>query len=246
MSAPALGPICPGDKSILDYACTHMTSGLEWPAFDTGWIAGRKVIAPERVKVYDATSSSQGGDAFYCEGDSKIKYWVAHIGKVPAQGSVFAKGAVLSTISPNHPRPHVHLALDARKLLGGKHLESGELYSFGAPTIGQQLNAASPSPEPPKEDSVYPWLDEWIEWDLQGKYWDPPQPRPAAVPKDVPDDAWPMRNTVAEMLKRQGAHKCWQEWMDWKDAGEPSGKRPGCAPQSIPEEWHEARKRATA
>ena len=245
MTVPNLGPICPGDKSILDYVCTHMTTGLEWPAFDTGWIAGRAVIAPEKLTVTDATSSSQGGDAYYAEGVSKLGYWVAHIGAVPTQGRVFAKGAKMTTISPNHPRPHVHLAVDARKLLG-HHLESGEGYSFGAPTIGQQLAGANGQTPPPKEEDVYPWLDEWIEWDLQGQFWDPPQPRPKSIPKDVPDDAWPMRNTVADMLKRQGAHKCWQEWMGWKDAGEPSSQRPQCAPKTIPEEWHEARKRELA
>jgi len=139
---PPLGPIVQGGKSILLEDCTHLTSGLGWPAFDAGFKVGLAVVAPEACVVDDDTSSSQGGDAFYVKGVSGIRYWVAHITAVPRLGTAFRKGQKMTTISADHPRPHVHLAVDARALLGGKHLESHTNYTHGAPTIGQQLAKA--------------------------------------------------------------------------------------------------------
>lgn len=143
-----LGPIIKGGKSILLHDCTHLTGGLGWPAFDdaptfTAADAGHPVLAPEDGFVDDNTSGAQGGDAFYFTGKSGIRYWVGHIAKVPAQGTRFAKGAVMTTISGDHARPHVHLGVDARKVLGGKHLVSHTNYTHGAPLIGVQLKAAS-------------------------------------------------------------------------------------------------------
>lgn len=140
-SVPALGPIVAGGASVLAQDCTHFTSGLDWPAFDDGWAAGKAVIAPEDGVVDDNTSGAQGGDAFYFQGDSGIRYWIGHITRVPAQGTRFAKGAAMTTISSDHPRPHVHLGLDVRKLTGGRHLISHTNYTHGAPTIGEQLRA---------------------------------------------------------------------------------------------------------
>ena len=135
---PNLGPIVQDGKSILLQDCTHITDGLGWPAFDDGFQAGRAVIAPEACVVDDNTSSAQGGDAFYITGSSGIRYWVGHITSVPALNKRFAKGARMTTISADHPRPHVHLGVDARKLLG-HHLISHTDYTHGAPTIGAQL-----------------------------------------------------------------------------------------------------------
>lgn len=144
---PALGPIRAGGKSVLLHDCTHVTSGLGWPAFDDdvdfdGNADNLAVLAPESGYVDDATSGAQGGDAFYFRGDSGIRYWVGHITTVPRQGTRFSKGAVMTRVSPDHKVPHVHLALDARKLLKGKHLVSHTNYTHGAPKIGVQLKAA--------------------------------------------------------------------------------------------------------
>ena len=136
---PRLGPIVQGGASVLAQDCTHITSGLGWPAFDDGFRVGRPVIAPESGVVDDNTSGAAGGDAFYFRGDSGIRYWIGHITKVPAQGTRFAKGATMTTISADHPRPHVHLGIDVRKLTGGKHLISHTNYTHGAPKIGEQL-----------------------------------------------------------------------------------------------------------
>lgn len=138
---PNLGPIVAGGVPLLDQDCTHLTSGLGWPALDDGFKIGRAVVAPEACVVTDNTSSAQGGDAFYVRGASGIDYWVAHITTVPALGARFAKGATMTRISADHPRPHVHVGIDARALIG-KHLESHTNYTHGAPTIGAQLTKA--------------------------------------------------------------------------------------------------------
>lgn len=140
---PLLGPIVKDGKSVLLQDCTHITDGLGWPAFDDGFRVGLAVVAPESGVVDDNTSSAQGGEAFYFRGDSGIRYWVGHIAEVPAQGRRFKKGEVMTHISRDHPRPHVHLGIDARKLLGGKHLESHTNYTHGATPIGVQLTKAT-------------------------------------------------------------------------------------------------------
>lgn len=138
---PNLGPIVAGGTPLLLQDCTHLTSGLQWPALDDGFAVGRAVVAPEACVVYDNTSSAQGGDAFYVRGASGIDYWVAHITTVPALGAKFAKGATMTRISADHPRPHVHLGIDARPLIG-KHLVAHTNYTHGAPKIGVQLTRA--------------------------------------------------------------------------------------------------------
>jgi len=138
---PNLGPIVADGVSILKQDCTHLTSALKWPAFDDGFRIGRAVIAPEDCEVDDDTSDSQGGDAFYIKGVSTIRYWVAHITVVPKLHTKFKKGQVMTKISSDHPRPHVHLAIDTRPLIG-HHLISHDDYTHGAPLIGVQLNKA--------------------------------------------------------------------------------------------------------
>lgn len=139
---PLLGPIVKDGKSVLLQDCTHITDGLGWPAFDDGFRVGLAIVAPEAGYVDDNTSSAQGGNAFYFTGNSGIRYWIGHIAEVPKLNQRFKKGEVMTHISADHPRPHVHLGLDARKLLHGKHLESHTNYTHGAPLIGAQLAKA--------------------------------------------------------------------------------------------------------
>lgn len=143
---PELGPIIDGGKSVLLHDCTHLTSGLEWPAFDDAKFfdkrdVGRAVLAPEDCVVDDNTSGAAGGDAFYITGASGLRYWVGHISTVPKLGAKFKKGATMTEISSEHSRPHVHLGIDARPLIG-HHLISHDDYTHGAPTVGAQLEAA--------------------------------------------------------------------------------------------------------
>lgn len=143
---PKLGPVTENGLAMLLFAPTHMTSGVGFPAFDTGFgQAGRWVIAPEAI-VVTRDSSAQGGDAFYATGASGIKYWVGHIARAPAVGTKLRKGQRISTIAAipaSQGGPHTHWGIDARPLIG-THLAwgangNGPPYTYGAPTIGAQL-----------------------------------------------------------------------------------------------------------
>jgi hypothetical protein len=145
---PKLGPVTENGLSMLLMAPTHITSGVGYPAFDTGFgHAGRWVIAPEAMTV-TRDSGAQGGDAFYAAGASGLFYWVGHIDRAPAVNTKFRKGqriARIANISPAQGGPHTHWGIDARRLIG-KHLEwgrngDGPPYTYGAPTIGAQLTA---------------------------------------------------------------------------------------------------------
>lgn len=147
---PYLGPVIPGGKPILLESPTHNTDGLyrrtgsQYPAFDFGWHAGLKVLAPEGWEV-TRQSSAQGADAFYATGDSGLRYWLGHIVKAPATGQRFTKGQTVATIASIPGVDHGHLGIDARPLIGhdmtwGKPV--GRDYTFGGPTIGQQLTRA--------------------------------------------------------------------------------------------------------
>lgn len=147
---PNLGPVIPGGKPILLEAPTHNTDGLvartgsEYPAFDFGWRAGLEVLAPEPLEV-TRQSSAQGADAFYAVGESTLGYWLGHIVSAPATGRRFARGAVVARIAAIPGIDHGHLGIDARPLIGhdmtwGKPV--GRDYTFGGPTIGQQLTKA--------------------------------------------------------------------------------------------------------
>lgn len=138
---PDLGPIYRGGRSLLLQDLTHETDGVPgYPAFDDGWKAGRAVIAPERLTVTQQ-SGSQGGDAFYAQGDSSIEYWIGHVVRAPATGTRFRKGTTLSTIASipySDGGPHVHTGINARPLIGHELLHHTD-YSHGAPTVGEQL-----------------------------------------------------------------------------------------------------------
>lgn len=158
---PNLGPIVLGDKSLLLWVPTHNTDGIfghpnahhdgksYYPAFDSAFGGtGRKVIAPESLTIA-GQSSADGADAFYATGVSGLKYWVGHVVSSPATGRKFLKGEVISTIAriaASDGGPHLHWGIDARPLIGrdfkwGRN-GNGPDYTFGSPTIGQQLAAA--------------------------------------------------------------------------------------------------------
>lgn len=154
---PALGPVIPGGKSILLEAPTHETDGVfdspnvpkrnggngsHYPAFDYGWDAGVKILAPEDL-IITGQSSAMGADAFYALGDSQLAYWFGHLTRSPATNTRFHKGQVMSTIAAIPGADHGHLGIDARKLTG-KDLKWGKRgngpdYTYGSPTIGRQL-----------------------------------------------------------------------------------------------------------
>lgn len=143
---PQLGPIYRGAYavSVMQHSLTHRTSGIDYfPAFDDGWVAGRDVIAPEPVEVYEQ-SSSAGGDAFFCRGESKMKYWFGHLAVAPSNGRDFAKGEKMGDIAwlPYHlGSSHVHCGIDARSLIGHELIHRTD-YRPGSPTVGIQLREA--------------------------------------------------------------------------------------------------------
>ena len=137
---PVLGPIVSGGSSVLDMRLTHDTDGIPgYPAFDDGWIAGRLVVAPEKLTVTEQ-SGAQGGDAFFCRGASGMRMWVGHVLSAPPTGRTFERGEAMATLAnlPSYQGgPHVHLGLNARAL-------GVELHATGygpGPTVGEQLRA---------------------------------------------------------------------------------------------------------
>lgn len=136
---PDLGPVYRGGRSILSQDLTHETDGIPgYPAFDDGWVAGRAVIAPERLEV-SGQSSAQEGDAFYAQGESSILYWFGHVVAAPATGRSFRKGETVATIARTST-PHVHTGINAAPLIGHQLAHHTD-YTHGAPTVGEQLGA---------------------------------------------------------------------------------------------------------
>ena len=135
---PWLGPAVAGGVPVSDHRLTHVTDGIAgYPAYDDGWIAGRLVLAPENLVVTEQ-SGSQGGDAFYAQGDSRIRHWFGHVLYAPATGKRFLRGQAMTSIA-NIPQyqggPHLHHGLNAREL--GVELRATGY--GGGPTVNEQL-----------------------------------------------------------------------------------------------------------
>lgn len=155
---PNLGPIIVGGKPVLLESPTHNTDGLldspnvptgngsEFPAFDFGWKAGLSIIAWETFEVM-GQSSAMGADAFYGLGiESRMPFWLGHITSSPGDGQVVKRGQAFTKIAAIPGADHGHLGIDARPLIGrdlrwGRN-GTGPDYTFGSPTIGQQLTKA--------------------------------------------------------------------------------------------------------
>lgn len=139
---PDLGPMEKGGASLLDFALSHATSGISlFPATDTVWTPGCTIIAPEKMEVYKASSSSPG-DACYLEGVSGIRYWMGHMVSAPVVGKVISKGGTIGKVGQfSGYTPHLHCGVNVEKLWGsGKQLKHGTNYSVsGIPTIRKQF-----------------------------------------------------------------------------------------------------------
>lgn len=142
---PDLGKLTQGGNDLLGLRLTHQSSGFPnpghpdsvFPAIDAGWITGLDVYAVENMRVTEG-SSANVGDAFYAMGESRIEYWYGHLASAPAVGKTFRKGDKVGDISPHPNGAHVHMGMNAKRLIG-KDLVYG--YSHGVPTVGQQLHA---------------------------------------------------------------------------------------------------------
>jgi hypothetical protein len=138
---PWLGPIVAGGLEVSRHKLTHVTDGIPgYPAFDDGWIPGRRVVAPEPLEITEQ-SGAQGGDAFYAVGESGMRYWIGHVVDAPSTGRKFGRAATVATIAnlPSYQGgPHVHLGLNALAL--GVELQATG-YGSG-PSVDDQLRGA--------------------------------------------------------------------------------------------------------
>jgi len=150
--APAwtqIGPVHARGRSVLDQDLTHATSGIPlYPAFDDAFREGLSIIAPEplTVTVNPRTgagfSSSNPGRAFYCIGQSRIRYWFGHLDRNHPPGITFRKGQLIGKTCRNTVGggPHVHVGVNVELLWGaGQQLEHKTSYQHGAPTVRTQL-----------------------------------------------------------------------------------------------------------
>jgi hypothetical protein len=142
---PKLGPVWRGGKSVLDHDLTHATSGIPlYPAFDDAFAEGTEIVAPEPL-VVTRPSSARPGEAFYCLGASRIRYWFGHLDRTHQEGRKFVRGEVMARVAPNKigGGPHVHVGVNVELLLGGgRQLLHHTNYTHGAPTVGEQLERA--------------------------------------------------------------------------------------------------------
>lgn len=144
---PLLGSVIVSGKSVLAQDLTHATDGVPlYPAFDDGiGHPGMPVIAPEAFTVtmigrFVRRDGSPNGRSVYGNGISGLKWVFGHVESPPAIGAKIKKGAKFCTISPNHEMPHVHVGINAERLLGqGKELKHHTDYTHGAPLVGVQL-----------------------------------------------------------------------------------------------------------
>jgi hypothetical protein len=149
---PQLGPPVAGEKSILLWVPTHNSDGFPgvWPAYDCAFgRTGAAVIAPEACKV-TSHHGSAGGVGFKVTGRSKIVHLFLHCTSQPPVGKAFLRGEKMSSvarITRKQGGPHCHHAMDTRPLIGKWLLYGGQKkpsdrprdYTFGSPTVGQQL-----------------------------------------------------------------------------------------------------------
>lgn len=145
---PNLGPVWQGGVSVLEHELTHATSGIPlYPAFDDAFVEGRTIVAPEALEVVAPETSSNPGEAFYARGDSGLEWWFGHLASSPAIGARYAKGKRVGEVGPNSigGGPHVHVGVNVESLWGlGAELTHHTDYTYGAPTIGDQLGAGRP------------------------------------------------------------------------------------------------------
>lgn len=149
---PPLGPIFEGEASLLTYpgGLTHNTDGITvrgsvWPALDGGWVAGRRVIAPEPMVITEQ-SGSAGGDAVFAQGASTLEYWIGHLAWAPPTRRSYRKGEVVGVVGAIPGADHCHWAVNARPLIGHDLLYGrtghGPDYTPCPWTIGAQLREA--------------------------------------------------------------------------------------------------------
>jgi hypothetical protein len=138
------------DKSLLDYAPTHDTSGIPlFPAVDLAWGAGVSMYAPEDCVVDTRDTSSSPGEAFYLTLACELRVWVGHLDRDWPLGHRFRKGDLIGkTIWQPKGKSHGHTGVNAEAFLGkGKQFRygrdgDGPDYTLGSPTYREQLEGS--------------------------------------------------------------------------------------------------------
>jgi len=128
-----------------------------------------------------------------------------------------------------------HKQLGAR---GGNHSDCGSgfdgvidgvLASAKNYAAGKGGGGSSDYMKPPQ------WLWDWLSWyeTTERKK----SERPKGAPDKIPQWAWDYQAEVAKIAKRKAMTPSERDWIDWRAAGSPDGKRPAGAPQTIPPFW---------
>jgi hypothetical protein len=152
-SLPSLGPVVVGGPNFLKFSLTHQTSGLPlYPALDTAWVAGQKVIAPEAGTITKHSGGPSGGYSVYLQGRSGFKYYFTHLNSEGRAGvnTKVDKGDKIVTVGspsrfPAQRIAHSHIGINVESRLGkGRQLKygangNGPDYTNGAPSVGEQL-----------------------------------------------------------------------------------------------------------
>lgn len=92
---------------------THVTSGLGWgtrTAQDIMAKPGTAVSSPvSGTIVYFHPTGAQGGGSMLLRSDDGHEYWLGHIANGLPAGTRVRQGQVISYVSGDHPRPHLHI-----------------------------------------------------------------------------------------------------------------------------------------
>lgn len=146
----AVGPLWKGGKCVLDHAPTHSTTGIPlYPAFDDAFKTGTEIFAPEDLVISERDTSANPGEAVFADGASKLDYWIAHLDRDHPVGKKFAKGEFLGRVifTTQGGGPHCHCGVNIERLFGADQQllwgadGDGPNYTFGSPTIREQLEA---------------------------------------------------------------------------------------------------------
>jgi|SoiMethySBSTD1v2_1073268.scaffolds.fasta_scaffold98001_7 hypothetical protein len=236
MTVPNLGPVFLGGKSVLDMRMTHLTSGIsDYVAYDDAFSAGADVVAPENLKVTEA-SSSNPGDAFYAVGNSKIKWWFGHLVTAPSVGRTFNKGQKMGDVMQTSQGggSHLHVGMDVRAITNGKCLKYGTYGNGPAYTYYPKTNREQFAFLMGEDDMGYPdWYWDWARWYLSSNR--EASERPKNAPDDIPQWAWDANEEIIKINNRVGMTKDEEQWVAWYNGGK-KGPRPD-VPDQIPDFW---------
>lgn len=102
-----------GIRLSTNFNGTHVTDGLGWgtkTAEDIMGNPGTPVLAPTGGRVvYFHPNGAQGGGSMLIRLADGREMWLGHIDNGMKPGTRFRAGQRLAVISPDHPRPHVHV-----------------------------------------------------------------------------------------------------------------------------------------